>query len=123
MTPTSRRLTATAFLLCILGASAPAFAQFAFLFGGRGGTDFTSEDWSMFSDAMRKVLNEGETGSRGDWSNPKTGLRGDMTIEGAYERDGLSCRHVRFNIMRAQNQNPYQMNFCKTDRGTWAIAP
>ena len=123
MTPTSRVLTAAAVLIGILGVSAPGLAQFNFLFGGRGGKDFTSEDWRIFTESMHQVLERGEIGSRGDWNNPTTGYHGDIMVESAYEREGLPCRHVRFNIMSAQKQVPYRMNFCKTDKGNWAIAP
>lgn len=128
MLPASRIPMAAAVLAGILGVGilgmpAPGFAQFNFLFGPRGGTDFTPEDWNLFTESLRQVLERSDPGSRGDWSNPKTGFHGDIMVESDYEREGLSCRHVRFNIMRAQKQIPYRMNFCKTDEGTWAIAP
>lgn len=123
MTAATRALFSTIILLGGLGAAIPAGAQYNFLFGGRGGTDVTPEDWTLFKEAMRDLLEQGDPGSRRDWNNPDTGMRGDMLVEASYEWKGLSCRRVSFSVTRAKEQVPYHMNFCKTEQGTWAIAP
>ncbi|WP_448204912.1 hypothetical protein [Azospirillum sp. sgz302134] len=131
MAPASRILTAAAVLIAVLigvlagtlALSAPASAQFNMLFGGRGGKTFTSEDWTIFKDTMRQLLDSGKAGSRADWRNEQSGFHGDMRVERVYQREGLPCRHVAFNVMRAKERVPYRMNFCKTDEGNWVIAP
>ncbi len=123
MTPASRIPMATLLLAAVLAMPWPASAQFNLLFGGRGGKDFSAEDWSIFKEAMRRLLEDGKAGSRADWRNDDTGFHGDMRVESAYQRDGLPCRHVAFTVVNPNGRVPYQMNFCKTDAGNWVIAP
>lgn len=110
-------------LITGLGLPSPAAAQYNLFFGGRADADFTSEDWAIFKDAMRQVLEKGAIGSRADWKNVNTGFYGNMSVERDFEMEGLPCRHVAFNIMHADRQIPYRMNFCRTDQGNWVIAP
>lgn len=122
------RRSALAFLgimaLSSLAMPMTASAQLFLLYGGRGrGMEFSPEDWDLFKQSMREVLERGDIGSRSDWNNPKTGFRGDMLVENAYEWEGLPCHRVSFTIARAKEQVPYRLNFCKTAAGEWAIGP
>ena len=118
------RTVAIPALALSLTLSGTASAQMFLLYGGRGKTaEFSPEDWDLFKRTMRETLERGDTGSRSDWSNPKTGFRGDVLIENAYEWEGLPCHRVSFNIVRAQDRVPYRLNFCRTVQGEWVIGP
>ncbi|WP_353861393.1 hypothetical protein [Azospirillum formosense] len=109
-------------LVAMLAVATPAQAQFGLFLGGRGGVDLTDEDWDLFRKALGDALNPMEAGRRTEWSNPKTGVRGDVVVQKVHERDGAPCGDVQANFIRRTVQ-PYKLTFCKMDNGQWAIAP
>ncbi|MBK3732300.1 outer membrane surface antigen [Azospirillum brasilense] len=109
-------------LALTLAAAAPAQAQFGLFLGGRGGVDLTDEDWDLFRKALGDALTPMEAGRRTEWNNPKTGVRGDVTVQRVHERDGAPCGDVQANFIRRTVQ-PYTLTFCKMPNGRWAIAP
>ncbi|TWA72476.1 outer membrane surface antigen [Azospirillum brasilense] len=109
-------------LALTLAAATPAQAQFGLFLGGRGGVDLTDEDWDLFRKALGDALTPMEAGRRTEWNNPKTGVRGDVTVQRVHERDGAPCGDVQANFIRRTVQ-PYTLTFCKMDNGRWAIAP
>jgi len=109
-------------LIAVLAITTPAQAQFGLFLGGRGGVDLTDEDWDLFRKALADALTPMEVGRRTEWSNPKTGVRGDVVVQKVHERDGAPCGDVQANFIRRTVQ-PYRLTFCKMANGRWAIAP
>ena len=104
----------------------PAQAQFGLFLGNRGGVDLSDQDWSLFRnalvEAMRDAMQKGKAGSRAEWANPATNMRGDVVVERLFEKEGSPCGDVRARFIRNTEQ-PYRLTFCRDQKGQWAIAP
>jgi surface antigen len=63
-------------------------------------------------------------GASGQWSNPKSGNNGTITVLQSFEKSGMTCRKMRYVIHLAKRTGPrtYTVNWCKTPSGEWKLS-
>jgi surface antigen len=89
---------------------------------GKAGGNLTNEDWAQLNAAKAKVLAEpAAVGTKGSWTNPKSGNSGSIDITKAFNHGDLPCRSVKyvFHLKTQKQQGTYLMNECKTADGSW----
>ncbi|MGG5808690.1 RT0821/Lpp0805 family surface protein [Falsiroseomonas sp. CW058] len=122
LAPIARRAwpLALAALLLLPGTAA---AQWRNIFPG--GASLTEEDLRAQQEAMLRLLRAEPppVGQGEDWSNPRTGARGTVTLLGASEVRRMPCRRMRFQItpQRAGDASDLTFNLCRGSDGLWKI--
>jgi surface antigen len=98
-------------------------AQWRYMFPS--GTAMTDEDMRIQRDAILRLVRAEPPpiGQNEDWSNPRTGARGTVTLLGASEVRRMPCRRLRFQVNTHRASEPVDMTFtlCRTDEGVWKI--
>ncbi|MBV8458343.1 MAG: hypothetical protein JO122_17215 [Acetobacteraceae bacterium] len=92
----------------------------------RIGTGLTNEDRAAMSAAGRQLYDQPTVadGASDQWSNPKSGNNGTITVLQSFEKSGMACRKVRYVIHLAKRTGPrtYTVNWCKTPSGEWKLS-
>ncbi len=87
--------------------------------GTRAG--LTSEDFRIMERTARQLAAEGNVadGASKEWSNPRTGASGSVTVAGTFHNRGMICRKVDYTATTQGRQSPSTttVNWCKTARG------
>ena len=82
---------------------------------------FTEKDMEVLRTTAREALDNSSDGTRVAWENPETGISGSVTLIKTTDRDGYTCRKVKF-INNAKNlTNTLVHRLCKQADGTWKI--
>ncbi|WP_455207030.1 hypothetical protein [Kaarinaea lacus] len=79
----------------------------------------TEEDFELLHEAAKSlaVKSVNETTR---WKNPKTGTYGNIKLLKIFEKDDRECRTALFEIWKqGKNKIAKEVNFCKTEEGTW----
>jgi surface antigen len=122
MTMTTSPKCLVAALLCSLAATpAPAFNMMSV-------KDLpirymTDEDRALLQEAAAQALETAADGETRDWSNPKTGARGELTPRASYKQDGVSCRDLEVANSARGRSNRLVLTLCKQGDGEWKIEP
>jgi len=120
----SARLVRLVLLAAVVVAPAPALGQWRYLFPQ--GFSLTEADLHAQRDAVRRLLRpEPPPVGRGeDWSNPRSGARGTVTLVGASERRGMPCRRVRYHVTTRRAAEPFdvELTLCRVAPDSWKIA-
>jgi surface antigen len=115
-------LIAGFYLLAHAGA---AQAQIINPFGVNNGNTLSNEDFTLGRAAVAKLLSDPpEVGRYEDWSNPKTGNHGKMTIVSIFTQKTMPCRKLSSNIVfskKGASPNTLLFDVCQTSSG-WKIA-
>jgi hypothetical protein len=118
------RLARRALLAAAVLLPAPALAQWRYLFPS--GFSLTEADLLAQRDAARRLLHAEPppVGRSEEWSNPRSGARGTVTLLGASELRGMPCRRVRFQVATPRAREPFDMTYtlCRVADGSWKIA-
>jgi len=63
-------------------------------------------------------------GATANWSNPKSGNSGSITVLQSFNRSDMQCRKLRYNIhlRRRRGMRSYTVNWCKTASGVWKLS-
>ncbi len=114
-----RRQLIVAALLFAAGA-AHAF-NLAFL-GDSVMQRITAQDAQLMSGALDAALAAPEEGDVRDWSNPKSGASGAVTLRRIYQQQGRACRslHIRTTAQAVTAQGVYHL--CQEPGGAWMFA-
>ena len=114
-----RTLLATAVLL-----PGPALAQWRYLFPP--GFSLTEADLEAQRNAVRRLLQPEPppVGRSEDWSNPRSGARGTVTLLGASELRRMPCRRIHFHVATPRVSEPFDvtLTLCRVADGSWKIA-
>jgi surface antigen len=91
----------------------------------RIGTGLTNEDRAEMSAAGRRLYDQPTVadGASDQWSNPKSGNGGTITVLQSFEKSDMTCRKMRYVIHLAKRTGPrtYTVNWCKTASGEWKL--
>ena len=117
-------------LVCraLLGAAvllpAPALAQWRYLFPR--GFALTEDDLRAQRDAVQRLLRAAPppVGRSEEWSNPRSGAHGTVTLLGTSELRSMPCRRIRFHVVTPRAIEPYDLAFtiCRVADGSWKVA-
>ncbi|MDW3682653.1 hypothetical protein RA280_13045 [Cupriavidus sp. CV2] len=112
-------------LLCaaLLAPAVPAFAYFdTFIHGTVIGTMSQKESASLVQ-SVGKVLNDGTDGTVASWTSPAQGKRkpieGQLTPLRSKTDKGQSCRQLKLQLTRADQEDNWTGWFCKQSDGHW----
>jgi surface antigen len=91
----------------------------------RIGTGLTNEDRVAMGAAGRRLYDQPTVadGASDQWSNPKSGNSGTITVLQSVEKSGMTCRNMRYVIHLAKRtgSRTYTVNWCKTASGEWKL--
>jgi surface antigen len=117
-------LFATALCLGVIVCPAISDAQINPFRSSRSG--LRGDDFTLMTAAASKLYQQDvvSDGAADNWSNPQTGNSGTVTVLQSFQKDGMTCRKVRYVIhLRASIEQPtYTVNWCKTASGEWKMA-
>ena len=124
MTMTRLRLASLA--LAIALAPGLASAQIN-PFKGRGADRLSGSDVQMLIDASNQLLARPSLGKGAteNWKNDQTGASGSVSLKGNSRRNGLACRILSYQAHSGSGVSPRAstLTWCKTQDGSWKIAP
>ncbi|ABI61536.1 RT0821/Lpp0805 family surface protein [Granulibacter bethesdensis] len=110
-------------IMGILLVSSHAHAQLNPFYTSVDGSALNKSDLATLGKAAGPLLGNEPlfNGSTQPWSNPKTGNSGTLTLVEQYQKDGMSCRKIRYDVMlkRRNAPNVYTLDWCKTAQGVW----
>ena len=96
-------------------------------FRGSTGAGLSSADFRMQEDAGRRLVSHGSpaNGATENWSNPKTGASGTVTVESTFHKKGMLCRKVNFASKTAAQQDAITtvIDWCRTSHGWRIVSP
>jgi surface antigen len=85
-------------------------------------TDPSPVDLAYARAAAADALAHGGKGNSVPWSNPQTGVGGNITpLASSHTEDGLPCRDFVASYVRAGAQSWLQGSACRTARGEWEV--
>jgi surface antigen len=120
------RLTLSAAALCLCAIAWPLNSDAQINPFQSSRAHLRGDDFALMSAAASRLYQQDTVadGATDQWSNPKTGDSGTVTVLHSFEKSGMACRRVRYDILlRAQTgKRTYTVNWCKTDSGEWKIA-
>ena len=83
--------------------------------------EITDEDETHIVDAANQLLNNLELQSV-NWTNPKSGNSGHVSLEKAFTSDGVQCVSLRFDLLtKSGHKESSKKVACLAEDGAWAI--
>ncbi len=82
---------------------------------------YSEEDWSIYKSTAKEALDNQPDGKTLEWSNPKTGAHGKITLLKTVKAEDRLCRKVRFFNSIKGLSGESNFFFCKQEDGTWAL--
>lgn len=84
---------------------------------------FTEQDLQLMSDAANVVLNDPDSTTVREWSNPKNKYSGKVEGLGSFKStDGLQCRKLRIWTQARGVENIATYPVCKNVQGQWQLS-
>jgi surface antigen len=124
MTMTRLRLASLALIVGLAPGLASAQIN---PFRGRGADKLTADDVRMLMDASNRLLARPSlhTGASESWKNDQSGASGSVSLKGNSRRHGLACRTLGYQAHSGAGVSPSgsTLIWCKTQDGSWKIAP
>ncbi len=109
-----------------LAAVLPANAQVN-PYRSSAGAGLAASDFKMQDTAARRLLsyNNVQDGRSENWSNPRTGANGTITILNSFKKQDMLCRKVEFASQTKGRQEPRktQIDWCQTPQGWKVVSP
>jgi surface antigen len=91
------------------------------------GRRLSKEDLASGQAAANKLLTEdqAQVGKTEDWAGPTSGNTGTISIQKAFQRQGMECRGLRSEVRykKASTSSPrvLSLNVCRTKTGEWKL--
>lgn len=112
--------------VCLTLGTAIAYAQVNPFRSSRIGSGLDQEDLRLMSEASAQLYNQQNPspGTTTDWSNPKSGDSGKITLMENLTKSGMQCRRMKYDIRLQKRTGPrvYTVDWCKTKSGAWKLA-
>jgi surface antigen len=80
-------------------------------------------DWEILSETLNAALDTAVDGETRQWSNPKSGNRGEISILGSTSSDDSPCRQVQISTQTTKKREGESLTFCKNPENQWLITP
>ncbi len=96
-------------------------------FRGYKGPTLSKDDLASGQAAALKLLNDdqAEVGKSENWAGPTSGNSGSVSIQRAFQRQGMECRELRSEARykRAPKSPPrvFNLNVCRIKTGEWKL--
>ena len=111
-------------LLLLLAILLPVHAiNLNFLSQQAPARNFTDDDWSILQQAVSHALEQLPDGEKHSWNNPETPSSGVIEVLKTFDKQGQTCRQVRFINWHAELSGRSEFVYCKQASGEWKIAP
>ena len=105
-------VAALALSLGILAQGASAQNPF-----GRGGLALTKQDLALQKETRRTLLDDQPEGTSLRWSNSESENSGTLTLLRTFQRNGLDCWRVRYDLDVDREARIYDVSLCLDDDG------
>ncbi|WP_458765635.1 hypothetical protein [Cupriavidus basilensis] len=112
-------------LLCaaLLAPAAPAFAYLDTFVHGMVIGNMSQKESASLAQSVSKVLNDGTDGTMASWTSPAEARRkpieGQLTPLRSKTDKGQSCRQLKMQLRRADQEDNWTGWFCKQSDGRW----
>lgn len=105
----------------VLG-SASSEAQLRYLAPAYG-SSMTNEDFQIQRSTAVNLLNSGQVGNSREWSNPRSGAQGEVSLLSDLQERGMPCRQMRYAFVTrgAARQTEAVLKACRSADGIWKI--
>jgi surface antigen len=95
-------------------------------FRGYKGPTLTREDLASGQAAAGKLLTEdqGQVGKSEDWEGPSSGNSGKISVQKAFQRQGMECRTLRSEVRYKKtptSNRTLTLNVCRIKSGEWKL--
>lgn len=96
-------------------------------FRGYKGPTLTKDDLASGQAAAMKLLtdDQAQMGKSEDWAGPTSGNTGSVSVQRAFERQGMECRELRTEIRYKKaptaSSRVFNLNVCRTQAGEWKL--
>jgi surface antigen len=96
-------------------------------FRGYKGPMLSKEDLASGQAAAGKLLTEdqAQVGKSEDWAGPTSGNTGSISVQKAFQRQGMECRalrsEVRYKKTPTSSPQVLNLNVCRTKAGEWKL--
>lgn len=95
-------------------------------FRGYKGPVLSKEDLALGRAAAKKLLTEdqAQVGKSEDWAGPTSGNTGRISVQKAFQRQGMECRGLRSEVRYKQASAPstvLNLNVCRIKTGEWKL--
>jgi surface antigen len=118
-------IAVAALCLCTVVWATIPHAQINPFYNQESGPGLSGDDFPLLHAAATRLYQQDVVadGAASQWSNPKTGDSGTITVLQSFQHSGMACRKVRYEVrLRGSTANsPYTLNWCKTASGEWKI--
>jgi surface antigen len=88
------------------------------------GPVLSKADLEQGRQAADKLLNSdaAKVGASETWTGPTSGNSGTLTVQGAFERHGTTCRSLRSVVnYKAGTKRTWTLNVCRQANGEWKL--
>jgi len=113
-------------LLCLWLSLIPATPQAAVNPFRNSRIGLNSADMREMNAAAARLYEQDTVadGATAQWSNPRSGNSGSITVVQNFTKADMQCRKLRYNIhLRARRgTRSYTVNWCKTASGVWKLS-
>jgi surface antigen len=82
---------------------------------------FSDEDVDLMLDTFDRAMESNKDGEMSQWSNPKSGNGGTITVLETTTRDNQSCRKARIENQTKNSKGRSEFLFCQATDGSWKI--
>jgi hypothetical protein len=113
--------------LCLCAVAWPTIThtQVNPFYNQEAGPGLHGDNWALMHATASRLYQQDVVAddAASQWSNPKTGDSGTITVLQSFQQNGMTCRKVRYEIRLGGSiaNNPYTLNWCKTASGEWKI--
>lgn len=95
-------------------------------FRGYKGPTLSKEDLASGQAAANKLLTEdqAQVGKSEDWTGPTSGNTGTISVQKAFQRQGMECRTLRSEIrykITSASPRTFHLNVCRIKTGEWKL--
>jgi surface antigen len=95
-------------------------------FRGYKGPVLSKADLTSGQAAANKLLTEGQAqvGKSEDWSGPTSGNTGSISVQKAFQRQGMECRSLRSEVrykITSASPRTFNLNVCRIKTGEWKL--
>lgn len=91
----------------------------------RVGSGLNQEDLKALGAASQRLYEQDSVanGASDTWSNPKSGNSGTVTVLQSFERQGNTCRKLRYDLRlrKVQGSRSYTLSWCHMPDGSWKV--
>jgi hypothetical protein len=96
-------------------------------FRGYKGPTLSKEDLASGQAAAARLLTEdqAQVGKSEDWAGPTSGNTGSISVQKAFQRQGMECRGLRSEVRYKEDSTSsprvFNLNVCRTKAGEWKL--